>query len=70
MDYDSPDKRITFAGPLHDLPVPLYMFVCSKSMNYANVRIAASLPLKCNILIVKTFGTIGPGLLKKASFSI
>jgi len=37
-------------------------------MIYANVRIAATLPLKCNILIVKTFDTVGPDLLKKASF--
>ena len=60
MDYDSPDKRITFAGPLHDLPVPLYLFVCSKSMNYANVRITGTLAERCNILIVKTFVYIGP----------
>jgi hypothetical protein len=32
------------------------MVLCSKSMIYANVRITGTLPEKCNILIVKSFG--------------
>jgi hypothetical protein len=33
-------------------------------MNYANVRITATLLKRCNILIVKSFGEVGPYLLK------
>jgi hypothetical protein len=29
-------------------------------MIYANVRITATLPERCNILIVKSFGSVGP----------
>jgi hypothetical protein len=41
------------------------MVICSKSTIYANVRITATLPERCNILIVKSFGGDGPDLFSK-----
>jgi hypothetical protein len=44
------------------------MVLCSKSMIYANVRKPATLPERCNIFIVKSFGSVGPYLFKRLPF--
>lgn len=65
------NRCLPFTNPLllHYPPVKL-LFSSNSVVNQciANVRITATLPYGCNILMIKSFGYVSPGLPKTLHF--